>query len=145
MKPNRVKGLIMGALMALMLTASFGGLTTTANAQGRVVHRPPRVVYYRPIRPFWPRYYDPFWSPYWWGPTYTYVDPITAQREEGYREGRDEGKKAAKKGLLADPKGNKDYLKSNSMAYREAFVQGYNERYQEKLAEIRKEQSEKGN
>jgi hypothetical protein len=65
------------------------------------------------------------------------VDPIAYQREQGYNEGRSEGKKDAKKGRPAAPTGHKDYLKSSSLAYREAFVQGYNERYREEMAEIR--------
>ncbi len=39
--------------------------------------------------------------------------------------------------------GHKDYIKSNSLAYREAFVQGYNERFREEIAEIREEMRER--
>jgi hypothetical protein len=142
MKPNKVKQLMMGAFVAVMLFAGVG--LTTANAQERVVrrpHRPHRIIVYRPYNPFWYRHYDPFWDPYPY--TYRVVDPIAYQREQGYSEGRSEGKKDAKKGRPANPTGNKDYLKSNSLAYREAFVKGYNERYQEEMAEIRQEMSEK--
>ena len=39
--------------------------------------------------------------------------------------------------------GHKDYTKSNSLAYRKAFVQGYNERFREEMAEIREKMSER--
>jgi len=65
------------------------------------------------------------------------VDPIAYQREQGYNEGRSDGKKDAKKGMPANPTGQKDYIKSNSLAFREAYVQGYNERYREEMAEYR--------
>jgi len=90
----------------------------------------------RPYNPFWYRRYDPFWDPFY-STRYRAVDPIAYQREQGYNDGRDEGKKDAKKGRPADPTGHKDYLKSNSLAYREAFVQGYNERFREEKADIR--------
>ncbi len=133
MKP-RVKQIIMGGLAAIMLLS--GVLTSTADAQGRVIHRrPPRVIVVRPYNPFWYRRYDPFWDPFYPRYQYQMVDPIAYQREQGYNEGRDEGKKDAKKGRPANATGHKDYLKSNSLAYREAFVQGYNERYREESAE----------
>jgi len=141
MKPNRVKQLILGVVAAVILVIGIGS-STTADAQGRVIRRPRPVIIYRHYNPFWYRHYDPFWSPYW-GPTYTYVDPIAYQREQGYREGRDEGKDDAKKGRPANPTGHKDYLKSNSITYREAFVQGYNERYKEEIAKLQEKAREK--
>jgi hypothetical protein len=71
------------------------------------------------------------------------VDPVAYQREKGYREGRDEGKDDAKKDRPANAIGHKDYLKSDSIHFREAFVQGYNEGYQQKIAEIRDKLREK--
>jgi hypothetical protein len=139
MKP-KVKQLVIGAFAAIMLLS--GVFATTAEAQHRVIRRPPRIIVYRPYNPFWYRRYDPFWDPFYY-PRYTVVDPIAYQREQGYKEGRDEGKEDAKKGRPANPTGHKDYLKSNSLAFREAFVQGYNERYREEMAEIREEMREK--
>jgi len=137
MKP-RVKELVIGAFAAIMLLS--GVFATTAEAQSRVIRRPPRIIVYRPFNPFWYRY-DPFWDPFYY-PSYRVVDPIAYQREQGYSEGRNEGKKDAKKGMPANPTGHKDYIKSNSLAYREAFVQGYNERYREEMAEARGKRGE---
>ena len=133
MKP-RVKQLVMGAFAAILLLS--GAFATTAVAQGRVIRRPARVIFVRPYNPFWYRRYDPFWDPFY-TTRYQVVDPIAYQREQGYREGRDEGKKDAKHGIAANPKGHKDYLKSSSLAYREAFMQGYNESFRKETAEIR--------
>jgi hypothetical protein len=71
------------------------------------------------------------------------VEPIAYQREQGYSEGRGEGKDDAKKGRPANPTGHKDYVKSRSLAFREAFVQGYETGYQEKLEDIREDLREK--
>jgi hypothetical protein len=129
MKP-KITQIVIGAFTAIMLLA--GAFATTAEAQVRVIRRPRRVIVYRAYNPFWYRRYDPFYTS-----RYTVIDPIAYQREQGYDKGRSEGKKDAKKGLPANPTGHKDYLKSSSLAYREAFVQGYNERYREEMAEIR--------
>src|SRR5262245_40965344 len=138
MKP-RVKQLVMGAFAAILLLS--GAFATTAEAQGRVIRRPPRVIFVRPYNPFWYRRYDPFWDRFY-TTRYHEVAPSAYQREQGYREVRDEGKKDAKHGIAANPKGHKDYLKSSSLAYREAFVQGYNERYREEAAESRGKRGE---
>lgn len=129
MKLNKAKQLAMGGLVAVMLMA--GAALTTVNAQTRVMRRPHRVVVVRPYNPFWYRRYDPFWDPY----TYTYrvVDPIAAQREEGFSDGRSKGKKDAKKRLAQAPTSHDDYQKSNSLAYREAFLKGYADGYQHEL------------
>ena len=135
MKPNKAKQILLGGLAAFVLFT--GVFATTAQAQVRRHPRPHRpVVIYRPY------YYDPFYDPFWgptWGTSYQTVDPIAYQREQGYSKGRSKGKEDAKKGLAANPTGQKDYLKSNSLAYREAFVLGYNERYREKIRELREE------
>src|SRR5262245_7495400 len=131
MKP-KIKRIVIGAFAVIMLLSS--AIVTTTDAQTRVIRRPPRVIVYRPYTPFWYRRYDPFWDPFY-SSRYTVVDPIAYQRQQGYSEGRDEGKKDAKKGRPSNPTGNKDYLKSSSLAYREAFVQGYNERFREEMAE----------
>jgi len=133
---SKINQLAIGAFAAITLLS--GVFATTAEAQGRVrvIRRPPRVIFVRPYNPFWYRRYDPFWDPFYFT-RYRVEDPIAYQRELGYRDGRDEGKKDAKKGRPANPRGHKDYIKSNSLAYREAFVQGYNERFREEMAEIR--------
>ena len=135
MKP-KVKQIMIGAFAAIMLLS--GAFAITSEAQTRVIRRPTRVIVYRRYNPFWYRRYDPFWDPFY-SSRYRVVDPIAYQREQGYNEGRSEGKKDAKRGIPANPTGHKDYLKSSSLAYREAFVQGYNERYREEMAEIRGE------
>ena len=129
---SRVKQFVIGGFAAVMLLS--GVFSSTAEAQGRVIRRPPRIIVYRPFNPFRYRRYDPFWDPFYTS-RYQVVDPIAYQREQGYSEGRHEGKDDAKKGRPFNPTGHKDYLKSNSLAYREAFVKGYNERYREEAAE----------
>ncbi len=141
MRPNKIKQLVLGVIVAAVLLP--GVLTSTAEAQTRHFRRPRPVIVYRHYNPFWYRRYDPFWNPYWGPTTYTYVDPIAYQREQGYNEGRGEGKDDAKKGIAPNPTGHKDYLKSNSLAFREAFVQGYNERYREEVAKIQKKARDK--
>lgn len=134
MKFNRGKGLVIGVFLVAMLVTGIGA--TTANAQGKKgARKPPRVIVVRPYNPFWYRLYDPFWDPFYYS-RYQRIDPIAYQREQGYREGKDEGEEDAEKGRPANAKGHKDYLKSDSIHFREAFVQGYNAGYQEELAEI---------
>lgn len=133
MRFNKTKSVIMGLSIVAMLLVGIG--STSANAQGRRrVCRPHRGIVYRHYDPFWYRYYDPFWSSYY---PRQIVDPIAYQKEKGYKEGKDEGKDDARKGLEANATGNKDYLKSSSIHFREAFIQGYNDGYQEKTADLR--------
>jgi hypothetical protein len=135
MKANRVKGVITGLFILATLLVGIG--PTTANAQGRrTAHRPGRVIVYRTYNPFFYRRYDPFWHSAYY-PRYRVVDPIAYQREQGYREGQNEGEKDAKKDRPANATGHKDYLKSNSITFREAFVRGYNDGYREKLDDMR--------
>src|SRR5215207_7121022 len=117
--------------LLLMVTFMVGVGSTTAEAQTRRgVRRPARVIVYRPYyNPFWYRRYDPFWDSYYY-PRTVVVDPIAYAREQGFREGKDEGEEDAKKGRPANSKGHEDYLKSNSVTFREAFVKGYEEGYQ---------------
>lgn len=128
MKPI-MKKLLMSAFAAVILLP--GVSTITAAAQGRHYPRPQRVIIYRPYYPIYDPFWDPFWDPYWW-PNYRVVDPIAYNQELGYREGHHEGKKAAKEGRLPNPTNNKDYYKSSSYAYRQAFIQGYYDAYREK-------------
>lgn len=138
MKPNQTKIIFMGLSLVLTLLAGIG-LTTAEAQRRRGYHRPPPVIVYRYYSPFsYPysyRYYDPFWEPFY--PRYQVVNPIAYQREKGYKEGRDEGKEDAKKDRPANARGHKDYLKSSSITFREAFVQGYNDGYREKINELR--------
>ena len=142
MKTSKVKALVLGAFLGTVLLA--GVATTPAEAQTRVVRRPSRVIIYRPYyHPFYHPFYNPFWGSYW-GPTYTVVDPIAYQKELGYREGLDEGKDDAKDGRFINPVEHKDYLKSESQAFRQMFVQGYQAGYREEVAKIKEKMREKG-
>lgn len=120
---NGIKRLLMGALVAVVFLVGVG--STTADAQDRGIRRPRRVIVYRPYRPFW--------EPYWWGTTYRVVDPIAAQREEGYSDGRSRGKDDAKEGRENDPENHKQFNKSKSLAYREAFLLGYADGYRKQM------------
>jgi hypothetical protein len=62
---------------------------------------------------------------------------VRVQPIHQYREGKEEGKDDAKKGRPANATGHKDYVKSNSIHFREAFIQGYEVGYREKLADLR--------
>ena len=118
MRWNRIKKVVTGALVAVVI--ALGSLVTTASAQGRVYVPQRRVIIVR--RPvFFPRTYS--YYPYSWS------DPIAYQKETGYSDGLSRGKKDAKKGLAASPESHDHYSKSKSLAYREAFEQGYNDGY----------------
>jgi hypothetical protein len=119
MKSSIIRKLIMGMVVGIMLLIGIG--STTANAQGRGFRRH-HWVFFRPYRPFW-------------GP-YTYVrvvDPIAAQKEQGYNDGRSKGKDDAKEGKEEDPESHKKFDKSKSLAYREAFLQGYADGYRKQM------------
>jgi hypothetical protein len=123
MRLKIAKQLMLGAFLATTLLVGIG--PTVADAQTVVVRQRPVVIYRRPL-----------WRPFWGPRTITVVDPIATQRELGYSEGKDEGKDDAKKGLAANPTGNKHYVKSDSVHFREAFLQGYNEGYREKRNDL---------
>jgi hypothetical protein len=144
MKSNTVKQLVLGAFAAVILMS--GVFSTTAEAQTRGFRRHRPVIVYRPYYRYYSPFYDPFYSPFYdpfWGSSYRTVDPVAYQQEQGYSKGRSKGKDDAKKGLAANATGHKDYLKSDSLHYREAFVKGYREGYNDKLADIRKDMREK--
>jgi hypothetical protein len=48
-------------------------------------------------------------------------------------KGRSKGKEDARKGRPANPASHEDYVKATSLAYRQAFVHGYNERYRQQI------------
>jgi hypothetical protein len=135
MIPNKAKHLLIGLFFVTMLLAGFGS-TSTADAQNRRIHRPNRVIVYRHYNPFWYRRYDPFYDPFY-ASRFRVVDPIAYQKERGFKEGKDEGKDDAKKGIPANATGHKDYIKSSSVHFRDAFVQGYEVGYREKIADLR--------
>ncbi|MEP7340654.1 MAG: hypothetical protein ABI977_23180 [Acidobacteriota bacterium] len=120
MKLNGIKGIVMGLLVAVVFFVSVG--STTASAQGRRYRGHQRVIFYR--------HYNPFWDTY---PIYRVIDPIAALREQGYSDGRSRGKDDAKDGRASTPYDQKQYYKSNSLAYREAFLKGYAEGYHKQI------------
>lgn len=121
MKTNKLKTLVMGTTIGLMLLAGVG--STTALAQRRVIVRPRPVIVYR---------HGPFFGPYW-NRTVTVVDPIAQARESGYSDGHSRGKDDAKKGKPESPDSHKHFTGSDSQTYREAFLQGYSEGYREQM------------
>jgi len=119
MRWNRIKKIVTGALIAVVV--ALGSWATTANAQVRVIGRHRTVV----VRTgFFPRSYG--YYPY---NSYYYSDPIAYQKEMGYSDGLSRGKSDAKHGLAASPESHKHFSNSSSMAYRDAFEQGYNDGY----------------
>jgi len=124
MKPI-IKKLILGAVASVILL--LGVANTTAQAQDKH-HRYPRGGVYGPYYPIYDPFYPPVWDPFW-GPRYKVLNPVAYEQEWGYREGRYEGMDDAKDGRPANPAGTKDYYKSDSYAYRQAFVQGYFDGY----------------
>src|SRR5712691_1445416 len=108
MRLNRIWKSVTTALVAIILL--FGVWSPTANAQWRQRRV---VVVHRPF--FFPHYYYPR--------TYTVVDPIAYQREQGYSDGLSRGKDDANHGRADDPSSYKHYTNSGSITYREAFAQ----------------------
>jgi len=121
MKFNQAKKLVTRGLLAvLLLFGVWTATASTANAQRGIHGRV--VVVQRPL--FFPRYYPR---------TYTVYDPIAYQREQGYSDGLSRGKDDAKHGRSNDPSSHKHYSGSNSITYREAFAQGYEDGYRERM------------
>lgn len=124
-RTKRISKLTMSSLIGLFLMS--GVFASTALAKPKVVVKRRPVVVVHTGRPFvWHRRFDPFWVP---SVTYRVVDSNFDDRHEGYDEGRSQGKKDAKKGNDFDPKGNKEYFKSDSFAYRQAYLRGYEDGY----------------
>ena len=126
-RTERISKLTMGSLIGLLMLGVFA---STADAKPKVVVRKRPVVVVHTNRILWHRRYDPFWVP---SVTYRVNDSFSENREEGFDDGRDQGKKDAKKGDHFDPRGNKDYQKSNSFAYRKGFLRGYEVGYRSEL------------
>ncbi|MGH9940208.1 MAG: hypothetical protein ACREAM_28535 [Blastocatellia bacterium] len=122
---SKVKRLIIGAFASIVLLT--GAVTITAEAQ-EVIVQPRQVIVYPPYGPFRYPIYEPYYYPSCW-----VVDPTGYQWSWGYKEGRDEGKDDADDGKPINPARHKDFYKSGSCAYRQAFVQGYYDAYWKKI------------
>jgi len=129
---NKVKKAIVGLTLVVMLLAGIGGVT--AQAQGRGFHGP------RPAFGYRPHFYRPYGAYRWWGwygpygsPTITVVNPIAQQRESGYSDGHKRGREDARAGKPESPDSHKHYSKSDSRTYRQAFLEGYDDGYNEQI------------
>jgi len=121
MRFNRSKRLFVGTLFSAMIVLGLGaGAPRTFAQVRRAVVRPRVVVVHRPF----------FAGPRWWGsPYYGYYygsyDPIAYQRERGFSDGFSRGNKDARHGKAYAPNSHKHYRNASSIAYRNAFLQGY--------------------
>jgi hypothetical protein len=104
-----------------MVGLLFGALTPTAGAQHRRGHRSTRVFIVP--RPFFPYFHHTYFYPN------AVYDPIAYQREQGYSDGLSRGKHDVKHGKPNAPQSHKHYRNSDSLTYREAFLQGYADGY----------------
>jgi hypothetical protein len=131
-----MKKLIMSALAALIL---LPGVANTVDAQhGHWGHRrhwreSGRIIIVQPYSPvYYPVYEYPVYDPYL-RPVYNVAEPFPYLQEKGYKEGRDEGKDDAEDGKPPNPTIHKDFYKSYSPIYRQAFIQGYYDEYRRKM------------
>ena len=89
----RLKTLLAGALFSMLtvLGLGAGGASSTLAQTRRVVVRPRVFVVQRPFfgGPLW-------WGPGYYGPYYTYTDPIAYQRERGFSDGFSRGRNDAR-------------------------------------------------
>lgn len=133
MMRNRAKSLIAALSLVIMLLVGVATTTAQAQSRNRAISRHRPIIVYR-YRPYWgPRLgwrYDPFWNP-----TITVVDPIAQQRELGYSDGHKRGKDDAKHEKPYSPESHKHYRDSDSLTYRQAFLQGYADGYREQAGE----------
>src|SRR5262252_5160637 len=138
---STLKKLIMSLFAAVILLPGVSKIT--ADAQYRHWRRPVRVIIIQPYRPvvqpyrpvvqqYYPVYYYPIYNPYLW-PVYGVAEPFSYLQEKGYKEGRDEGKDDAEDGRLPNPIMHKDFYKSYSPVYRQAFIQGYYDAYRREV------------
>lgn len=121
---RRIKILALSGLVALVSVFSFG--TSSAQAQ-RFRGGPPARVFVSPRAHFF--FGHPFWGgyPYWY--PYGYYDSVEYRTEQGFQDGFNSGKSDAKKSKPDDPSSHKHYRNSDSNAYRNSFLKGYNEGY----------------
>ena len=126
MRPT-LKKLIMSVFAAVVF---LPGVSNTADAQHR--HWRGRIIIVQPYSPvYYPVYEYPVYDPYL-RPVYV-VEPFPYLQEKGYKEGRDEGKDDAEDGRPPNPTIHKDFYKSFSPIYRQAFIQGYYDEYRRKM------------
>ena len=116
MRLNRIKKVLVGALVAVILLLGAG--TTSSNAQVRVFVRP-RVFAGPRFFPYYSNYPYPYYA----------QDPIAYQKEAGYSDGLSRGRSDGKHGQAFAPDSHSHYRDSKSLAYREAFLQGYRDGY----------------
>lgn len=134
MRPT-LKKLIMSVFAAVVL---LPGVSNTADAQHkhwRHWRGPGRVIIVQPYSPvYYPVYEYPVYAPYPYMPGPAYMaEPFSYLQEKGYKEGRDEGKDDAEDGRPPNPTIHKDFYKSYSPIYRQAFIQGYYDEYRRKM------------
>jgi hypothetical protein len=130
MKPTMKK-----LIMSVFTPALFlpGVLNITADAQHRHWRAQGRVIIVQPFSPvYYPVYEYPVYDPFLW-PAYNAAEPFHYLQEKGYKEGRDEGKDDAEDGKPPNPTIHKDFYKSYSPIYRQAFIQGYYDEYRRKM------------
>ena len=131
-----LKKLIMSLFAAVILLPPISKVA--ADAQDVYWRRPVRVIIIRPyrplVRPVYPvvQQYYPDYDPYIL-PTYSVAEPFPYLQVKGYKEGVDEGKDDAEDGRLPNPAIHKDFYKSYSPIYRQAFIQGYYDAYRRKI------------
>ena len=127
-----LKKLIMSLFAAIILLPGVSKITADAQYHWR---RSVRVIVVQPyfpvVRPYYPVYY-PVYNPYLL-PAYGVAEPFSYLQEKGYKEGVDEGKDDAEDGRLPNPTIHKDFYKSYSPVYRQAFIQGYYDAYRRKI------------
>ena|SRR5215471_2023206 len=124
MRFSRFRSLFVGCLFSLAVVLGLGAAGATNTMAQRVVVRPRVFVGGGPA--FGPWGWGWGWGPPYYGYSRYYYDPIAYQRERGFSDGFNDGKSDARHGKVADPNSHKHYRNSDSMAYRNAFVQGYN-------------------
>lgn len=145
MRSNQVRRLVTRTVVAVTLLLSAWAVTgTTAQAQGRWhgrgFNRPNRVfvqprVFVRPrsrvfITPrvfvgprvgFYPRVYS----------SYVPYGGVAYQEERGYRDGFSRGRDDARDGDRYDPYSHSHYRNAGTVAYRDAFLRGYDVGFRE--------------
>jgi len=145
MRSNRVKRLVTRTVVAVTLLLSAWAVTgTTAQAQGRWhgrgFDRPNRVfvqprvfispqprVFIRPRVFVGPRlgFYSGAYSYPGVYSSYVPYGGVAYQEEQGYRDGLSRGRDDARHGEPYSPNSHSHYRNDISVAYRDAFLQGY--------------------
>lgn len=126
MNSNKVITLMMGVLLAAMLLVGFG--TATAQAQQSASHRPGPVEIYSPYQ-----VETPDWGRAYWGSKAAGEHPTAQHRAPGYREGYKRGRDDARHAKAYAPDNHKHYSESGRTAYRQAFLEGYADGYDQQM------------